>query len=214
MGYAKQKLVNIVMDIETVRLPVTDEERLRFEKEYAPPKNYKDPEKIAAHKEEAATKLDESTAFKLHRNKLISIALGVIGDSDVKGIECFYGDDTEKVLKGALDYLAESGDFRFVGWNCNKFDLPILAKEMGRFGFCLPRRQGKWDTVDLCVYPFAYTGLKDAARAFGLSVPPIDGSDVAELYSKQDWTTIAEYNKSDVRLTGRLFLLASNVWEL
>lgn len=214
MGYKKPQLVNVALDIETVRLPITPEELVRFEKEYKAPKNYKDPEKIEAHKVEAMEKLDDTTAFKLHRNKLISISLGTIGDSDVKGIECWYGDDTEAVLKGALDYLAESGDFRFVGWNCNKFDLPILAKEMGKYGFRLPRLQGKWDTIDMCVYPFAYTGLKDAARAFGLQVPPIDGSDVAELYSKGDWETIKEYNKSDVRLTGRLFILASNVWEL
>ena len=230
MSWKREELVSVAMDIETVRLPVSDEARARFEKEYVPegykvPRNIKDAVKLEAHREafvagegdrkaKAFADFEEKDAFRLHRNRMISLSLGTIGDSDVSDIEAFYGDDPAKILAGALGYLEAVGAFRFVGWNCNKFDLPILAKHMGTYGLRLPRRQGKWDTVDLCQYPFAYTSLKDCARAFGLNVPPVDGSDVAGLYARQAWTDIAEYNKSDVRLTGRLYLLASNVWEL
>lgn len=230
MSYGrKPDLVSVVIDLETVRLPLSEEAKAKFDKEYVDeykaPKNIKDPAKLEAHRVSweaekadrytaALAERDAKDAFKLYRNRMISCALGVIGEGDVQDIQSWYGDDPAAILKGALSYLDDVGQFRFVGWNCQKFDLPILAKHMGEAGLRLPRRQGKWDVVDLCVHPFAYTELKECARAFGLTVPPIDGADVARLYEDRQWEDISKYNESDVRLTGRLYLLASNLWEL
>lgn len=253
----RNKLTDVVIDIETVRLPVPVSSLAKLEKEWArkavehenewlpekyaeaykKPKNYKDPAKLVAHfdaymqgypekkaeadakfeekKADAFQAFDDKTAFRLDRNDMISVAVGQVYGNDIQDVECYYDETPAELAKKVAAYVDAVGPFRFIGYNLENYDLPILLKHMAQAGATTKHKIGKWDTCDLCRKPFDRSiPLKDAARAFGLKTLDLDGSDVAELYEKRDWQTIAKYNVMDVKLTGKLYVLASALFEL
>lgn len=204
--------VDLVIDIETVTNPVTQADIDRHMSEYVPPKLWKDPEKLAEHKlraeSEAITKIHDDWKFSIGGKRMVCCAIGEARpDLDtVENIESWASDDLSVICRGIKDYLDNFSGYRLVGWNHIRFDLPEIVKSFRLTKTPPPlNRAAKWDLVDLCNHPFKGVKLKDAARALGLKVLDINGSDVGQLYSTGDWETIRAYNEHDVLLTGQVY---------
>ena len=207
---------DVVLDIETVTIPATHNDLQEYLSNYRPPKNWKDPEKLAEHRAkfeaDALTAMSSQRAFSIGGKRMVSCALGIADRrmGRVLDIQSWQGEDLASICVGIRDYLAGVGEFRMVGWNFEEFDLPEIMKS-----FALTKTTtkhilpGKWDLVDLNYKPFRGKALKECARAFGLEVMDVDGSSVARLYEDGDWEKIKQYNEHDVYLTGMLLCYAS-----
>ena len=230
--------IAIALDIETrVIQPSDDEindlylERLGSLEEYTAPSNFKDPVKIEEHRQKWLSKresevvelektirqeLIDKRKFTLVGAEPICVGLGIVDGFKVHNLEAKCSDDIAELGAFFCDYTASCGDVRLIGWNLDSFDLPILLKAVAKHGKGMRQRIGKWGTVDLLNRPFARKGkLKEVGAAFGLTplVPDVDGSQVEDLYREKKFTEIEEYCKSDVDLTGRLFGIASLMFE-
>jgi len=209
---------DVVVDIETLALPISARDVEAYMEEYVPPANYKTAAAILKHREkterEAASKLQQEKQFSLGGKRMISCALGLVDydKQSVVQLESWASDDLSVITKGVVSYLDDVGDYRIIGWNHVGFDLPELAKSFWKTKTRPFRKASKWDVIDLCKHPFYRCRLKDTAKAFGIETLGIDGSAVSELYEKGDWETIKKYNEDDVRITGELFLAASTVF--
>lgn len=215
-GYSKPK-TDVVIDIETATLPVTQEEITAAMAEYSPPSNYKDPEVIARHKANyMATiekKLKDEKRFSIGGKRMISCALGVADTRkrEVRDIMSWASDDLIEITRGMVKYLDQFSDYRLVGWNHTNFDLPEVIKSFIKTGVRPSSKPSKWDVIDLCRTPFYKTSMKDVAAAFELETMDMDGSDVQALYEAKDWDKIREYNEHDVYLTGMIYLAADTL---
>lgn len=219
---------DLVIDIETVIHPVRQSDLDKAMLAYEPPKNYKEADAILRHRtkyeEELLDKLCSDRRFSLGGKKMISCALGRISHDSVPGvteIQSFASDDLAVITNGIVGYLNQFREYRLIGWNHEGFDLPEIAK-----AFYLTRvrpkfRPAKWDIIDLkhkfkgctAIMPNKkFVGLKEAAQAFGLEIPDVDGSNVAELHANGDWEKIKSYNEHDVEITGQVYLGLTSVF--
>ncbi len=239
-GYsmAEQKS-NIVIDIETISDPVTQEEiqeaMAKWEAKQKPivaPKNFKDPAKIEARLAERNAERDEaredyrvglvetlseSKAFKLATTTMISCSLGVadILSGEVQHIKVCASDELSEITNFIVAYLNRfPSGYRLIGFNHEEFDLPIITKSFSLTGVFPRQPVGKWDSIDLLHKYKKQGGLKVVGKAFGFDIPDINGSAVARLYSEGDWDTIRQYNKADVLLTGQLFIATARTRSL
>jgi DNA polymerase elongation subunit (family B) len=183
----------IALDIETVRLGITDEDKEAFEAEYSPPGNYKDPAKIEAHKVEAWSKWCDKVHWTTHEMITWATYDGYDIDADIAD---------EAGVDRLVKRLENGG--KIVTFNGVAFDIPIMLKKLSCEMVTKFRRN---DIIDLWAWPLDKScGLKAAAKAYGLrpDVDDIDGSMVAKLYAINDIKTILEYNMSDAKLTYQL----------
>lgn len=213
-------LPKVVVDIETYAGEPTPNEIEAWAFTWTPPSNYKSKEAIDKKKQTDLEKWNRSGALSLSRAKVVSVALAqVIGDK-VFDLDVSAGGDEAKVMEWFVDYLSELGSgCQFVGYNVDGFDLPILCRALHTHSLSLPFPLGKWDSIDLMNKPFkSKLPLKDLVRAFGIErdeqVKDIDGSGVAKLVKNKAWSSLALYNKEDVRITAELFIALSRMWAL
>lgn len=210
--------VDLVIDIETLVDPVTASDVEAYMKEYEPPANYKTPEAILRHREkterEAVDKIASDRRFTIGGKRMVSAALGLVsyGTNSVEHIESWSGNDLLVITKGVVEYLNDYNEYRLIGWNHKRFDLPEIAKSFAKTGVRPKNKPSKWDLIDLCDFPFSKTKLKDAALAFGLSLSEFTGEDIAKLHHEENWEAIMDYNEHDVEITGKLFLAASTIF--
>ena len=207
---------DVIVDIETLVEPVTAAEVEKFMEEYEPPKNYKDAAKILKHREfamaNAVSKISDAKRFSIGGKRTISVALGRIDGQQVVDLQAFSGEDLKAITTSVVAYLDRFVEYRLIGWNHIRFDLPELARCFKLTGVAPKFKPGKWDLVDLCKHPFDKIKLKDAASAFGIETIGMSGADVAQFYDRGDWKSIEDYNKDDVRITGELYLAASTIF--
>ncbi len=210
--------INIVLDIETVGRPVSDEDVNRYiEEEYTAPANYKDPVAILRHREKfignARQELEKKAALR-YDAQIVSVAFGEVTDNEVRNVKALCSPDDEAIAKFALDELSFS-DKRIIGFNCRKFDLPRLSRLLRKYKLRPPFPVGKWDVIDLFQSPLEKISLKEAARQFGIKSPSnLDGSAVGPLFLAEQYKEIEEYNKSDVIITGELYLALTYIHAL
>jgi hypothetical protein len=210
--------VNIVIDIETLVNPVSQADIDQAMREYAPPANYKSEAAIEKHKANflanVVDKLVEDKRFSIGGKRMLSCALGIADEEegDVTDIQSWISDDLSVVTSGVVEYLNKFRDYRLVGWNHIGFDLPELAKSFYKTNTYPKYKPSKWDLIDLSAHPFRKTKLKDAAKAFGLEFPDVNGSNVATMHAEGRFDEIQQYNESDVRITGQLFIAANTIY--
>lgn len=207
---------DIVVDIETVVEPVTPDDVKEYMAEWEAPSNYKDPAAILRHREkferEAIDKLLNERRFSIGGKRMISAALGLISAGKVVDIQSWAGDDLSVITKGLVGYLDGFPEYRLIGWNHKRFDLPEITKSYHITGVAPKRRPAKWDIIDLADHPFSKTKLKDCAKAFRIPQSGTNGADVQQMYEEGRWDEIQKYNEEDVSITGTLFVAASRVF--
>lgn len=217
MAYSAGTKTDIVIDIETVVLPVTQSEIEEYMADYEPPGNYKDPLKIALHKEDAekncVSKILSEKRFSLEGKRMISAAAGIADHKTdkVTDIQSWGSDDLSIITDGLVQYINSWGQYRLVGFNINSFDLPEIVKSFWKTQKFPNIKPSKWDVVDL-INTFKKGKLKNIAKAFGIIPLGLDGSAVDTLYHIGDWKKILEYNEDDVRITGELYIAASKLY--
>lgn len=211
----KTSAVDIVLDIETVPVPLSNELKEFLLKGYKPPSNYKDPEKIKAHRDEFIRDLDSSGGFKVYNQMPVSVAFASLDSEGELDIESRITDDSEELAQFVHRYLTDAGFYRLVGFNIKGFDIPHLCRLLSQHDLSFPRRLGKWDVVDLCEWPLDRKyKLKEACLAFDIPISGMDGSDVAALWNTGKFREIEEYNREDVKITHQLYTKLSHVYHL
>jgi predicted PolB exonuclease-like 3'-5' exonuclease len=208
----------IVIDIETIPRPASQNELDAWRKKWKAPSNYKDPDKIAAKKDEDESKWLDKRKFNPSGAKMISIAACVVGKTgELLNHEVASGDDGTELSTWLREYLSGFADYKLVTYNGRSFDLPIIARTLADSGVRLKRPIGKWGVVDLYEYPFyrAAGGLKYWSGVFGIDFDDsVDGSNVLELYDAGNWAEIERYNLDDVRITAELYYKLTALYEL
>ena len=219
MAYQQPPSINLVIDIETVTHPVTQADIIEYMRDYKPPANYKNEEVIAKHRAEternAINDISDSRRFSLGGKRMVSLAAGLASmKHGVTNITSWASDDLSEIVLGFIEYVNSIGPYNMVGWNIKGFDLPEIVKSIHLTGNSgkLAYKPGKWNIIDLCDYPFKRTKLKETAKAFGIETLGLDGSCVADLHAAQNWAAIQKYNEDDVRITGEIFIAASNLY--
>lgn len=218
MAYRDGPKTDIVIDIETVPLPVSPEEIEEYNKTLEPPANYKDPITILKWREAkmagAIDALSDKKRFSIEGKRMISCAVGVADhdNHEMKNVTSWASDDLSVITTGLVQYLNQFDEMRLVGWNHQEFDVPEIIKSLAKTGMWIKRPFSKWDMVDLCKSPFRATKLKTTAKAFGLEVMNVNGGDVGKLHEEGNWELIQKYNEHDVILTGMLHLHTSRFW--
>jgi len=215
MAYNRNSAIEVFVDIETVPLDLAADVLSRFEEQYEAPKNYKDPEKIAQHKEAAKAAFLERYHFRIDGCRPVVIGVGLVNAAGDVRVTQFHGDNPKKMGGELVDWLNNLGaPWRFIGFNSKNFDIPILALAVHQSGKQLKYKLGKWDAVDLMDYPLRGYKMKDAARAYGVIAAEENGSKILEWYAKGDWDSILTYNEIDVRSTAGLYLGLSALYNL
>lgn len=208
MGYNGEGAARVLLDIETVAIP----NALDFLDQPNAPRNYKDPEKIRAYREEAL--LEEVGKAALDLDLCAVVAIGWQHEHELEPTVITRGDFTEEqLLVRAWLAIAERVT---VGKNTLGFDLPVLLRRSLYLGIQAPPLiLDKYRTPHIDLQQrlsfngaFKYRSLDFYCRRFGISVPgPVDaisGKDIADCVSREDWATIATHCGSDVRKTGAL----------
>jgi hypothetical protein len=218
--YNKGQKTYLVIDIETVQLPISDRILAQFERDYSPPRNRKKEELLAEHKVESLAGLKEKMAFRIGGFRPISVGLAVVQDNRITTSTVIADDNAVQLGGRVADAIDKVGDFVFAGYNIDKFDIPGLLWLFSQSNRILKNRIKKWDNVDLCYKPFfGHGGAKDVAEALGIETPlingeQVDGSFVAKWYDLGDWESIKSYNLQDVEMEARILIETCRVWDL
>lgn len=202
--------VELVLDIETYAVPVAPHVKEFLIGDYEPPKNYKDPEKIAKHREEFMKNLDEQSCFKPYGNKLIAVGMAVVSGEKIVGAEARLGTE-EELTQFFIDYLNDIGP-KFVVIGCNiKFDLSNLLARVNKFGMSSRNKISKWSEIDLLYKPYSGYSAKTAALAMGVKIPKFTGADVQQLVDDGKLEEVRQYNHDDVIMESELFICAKRI---
>lgn len=218
MSYTQRDKTDLVIDIETLAMPVTQAALDTAMEEYEPPANYKTDEAIAKHKAKfklgLVDKLSKENMFSIGGKRMISAALARVDheEGEVVDVQSWISDDLAIVTGGVIEYLNQYRDYRLVGFNHIGFDLPELAKSFYLTGVRPKYKPTKWDLIDLMNHPFRKGGLKATAQAFGIEISDVNGAAVAEMYEQGRLEEIAKYNELDVIITGKLYLAAGSIY--
>lgn len=218
--------IDIVLDIETVGIPPTDEEVQKYKSTLSPPSNYKSEDAIdnwwATKGRAKIAEFKNKRALQLGGAKICSAALCHVSKQEpqISNHEAKASEDEGEVLT----WLAqELNDFacaiRLVTFNGDDFDIPMLALGFSKHNLALDFPLGRYESLDLFRRPFNRKhGLKTLCSIFGVGqsfeVLGLDGSSVEELYLKKDFETIEKYNLDDVRMTAELYLALSRTYKL
>jgi len=194
----------LYLDIETAPIPNAAE--FLSSDDMTPPKNYKDPEKIAVWKVEAVEKRLAKAALDPDLNRIVALAWSVAGR-----LTCYTAADADEqdALRGF--WKAVEGQ-EVVGYNCLGFDLPTIMRRSTYLGVpyhpLAINRFRHPDVVDLmqvCSFDGALTmrGLDWYCRRFGLDVPAdtVTGAAIPGLVEAGDWDAVQAHVVADVKKT-------------
>lgn len=201
----------IVFDIETGPRPDTEISNLipAFEA----PKNYKDPDKIAAYISEERAAWLEKAALSAITGQILAIGFREGGQNNI-----ISGD--EKVMLQAFWQSAEDAarqGKRLVGFNIDRFDLPFLVRRS--WFHCVPVPAGiitsrgysnpevfvdlmkEWQAGDRQ----EFISLDRLASFLGLGAKNGDGKEFAKLWATERSLAIA-YLENDLTLTEKIMV--------
>jgi hypothetical protein len=215
MSYSRRESTPFVVDIETVGIPVTEEDEVWFLETWSPPKNISKPETIEARRQEALSKWKRMRAVHPGQNKIIAIGVQNANIEDGEpSSKC--GDNEGEILDWFCQGMRSfGGDIKIVGYNLKGFDLPTIAASMYRHGITSAVRFKRWDIVDLFEWPLNRRDkLKKWLYVLGIDHCGLNGGDVAGLYRSKNWALLEKYCNDDVRGTTELYRALSTIYEL
>lgn len=196
-------MTRLFLDIETLPLGEPDPEQVE------PPKNYKDPDKIAAYQADKALDAWKTGSLDALRGRVLCVGVAV----DERPATVMHDDDERQLLSDLQDgilYYAQSGPVDIVTYNGGAFDRPFLARRALVHGLdalaAWARVRKPWEAgTDLLELwrmgdRRARGTQADVAAALGIDTAanPISGAEVADRYLAGDIDAILEHCRQDV----------------
>lgn len=226
----------IYLDAETI--PDGDIEDFELYKE--PPKNFKDPEKIQAWKDEQKEEQFLKQSVDTNRAKLLTIGAAVndgqpqvfvdLASYDeltmLKEFELFLKNEKETLItEGVNENRYTMNDLIFVGHNIKKFDLQIMFVKAVKYNLPLLgelvhqsrmryNNQKSYDIMEIWGGADAnnYISLDTVANTLGIQGKKgMDGSMVYPKFKEGKIDEIIQYQKDDVILTREVFKRMKNM---
>lgn len=209
MKYPQIEAIPVVVDLETIALPLRQEDIEQFESEYEPPSNYKDPEKIEKHKVHALEKFKRDRGFRLGGCQPICIAMCSIIGTPLRAVDMnsTFSKSPKDIVEFFVNYIDEvDAPIELVTFNGESFDIPILRQNMHIYNLRLQRPIGKWNKCDLYLQYGRKYGQKELCRVHGITIPEMDGSHVGRLYEEGRYDLIEDYCRADVNAAAELYI--------
>ena len=205
----------VVLDIETYA-DITPEQLERMAADVEAPKNWKDPEKIAAYIEKKKAEIVEKAALSPRTGKVVCVGLA-LRRLGVEGapweLLALSGADEAVVLQEMDLALHAHSVSRVITFNGKRFDIPFLVARLMRQDQCtafkLPighdkRHVDLWEV--LTSWGKGVTGGLGAWSDAILGEPHDQyGSDVAGMVDAGAWGDLESYCLQDVRHTAVLY---------
>ncbi|KAF0235097.1 MAG: hypothetical protein FD177_256 [Desulfovibrionaceae bacterium] len=206
-------VTDIYIDIETIPSPCPPSPEC-----IQAPANYKDPEKIAAYRQNAIEDEWRKESLLSHRGRVLCIgwavddgeACSVCAEPEGPAIESFWASLCSQLPRES------SRSIRWVGFNVTSFDLQWLRHRSFKYGlrdlsYQLPADRYPKNVFDLRSWWLGpdYQGkgkLEEIAAFFGLpgKTDGIDGSKVFDFWRAGQLDEIAAYCRRDVELVREL----------
>lgn len=198
----------IIFDIETAPLPL--DELKAVMPEFEPPKNLKDPAKIAAAIDKKREEFIDRAALSATTGRVVAIGRWCDGLYESAILD---PDDDELTERDILAWFWTNADPRqpLIGFNSNRFDLPFLMRRSWALGVRVPDRldrRGGFSGgyhVDLmqvwqCGDNRESISLDAACQFFGCGKKNGDGKFFHQVL-RDDPKQAEAYLKNDVRMT-------------
>ncbi len=226
----------VFFDMETI----PDGEMEDFELYKEPPKNFKDPEKIKAWKEEQKEEQFLKQSVDTNRAKILTIGAATNENSSkcfvdlveynekkiLEEFESYLRDQREEIVtEGFGEPRVMFNDIVFVGHNIKKFDLQILFVKAVKYDLTylgelvhparLRYNQNKsYDIMEIWGGSDFnnYISLNDVANTIGIKGKDgMDGSMVYPKFKEGKIDEIIKYQKDDVELVRKVFKRLQNI---
>jgi predicted PolB exonuclease-like 3'-5' exonuclease len=203
---------HVVVDIETAAL----RQASSFLDDPKPPKNYRDPEKIAVWMEEARAKKLAGSSLDPDLCRIVAIGMWAEGGEPRSMIA--QDENKEAFILKAFWKVIGDGDC-LVGFNIIGFDLPVLLRRslylLGPH-WDIPdyrlRKYGGMSNVEDLMHQLSFNGmlafksLRFYVRRFGLDMAPdeVSGSMIPALVDEGKWDEVRGHVEADVKNTAAL----------
>ena len=200
----------VVLDIETYA-DITPEQLERMATGIQAPKNWKDPEKIAAYIEKAKADLVEKAALSPRTGKVVCVGMCIrnVGESGAEWEPWVLATADERKLLNMIDVVLDGCAItRIVTYNGRRFDLPYLvARYMGHNITTLFKFPAGYDRRHVDVFELLMKDGSLGAWSDAILHEPHDqdGSDVAGMVEAGLWDDLSDYCMTDVWHTARLY---------
>lgn len=207
------------LDIETAAFRA---EEYVENKKYSAPKNWKDPDKIAAKIDDQRQADVKKAALHWWTGKVIctSVTDVISGQS-----QSFYCLEEIDLLVDLITYLngkmGNTFGYHIIGKNVNEFDLPFIRGRLMYHNLGLPtwlRQNNRIEEIDHC-----FSRSKSSAQvgklsdyAFGLDIQgkidDISGADVPAMYIDGQLEKIVEYCERDTQIVAEIYRRYEREW--
>lgn len=188
-----------VIDIETQvnpRIWNDPESRMLWIESLSPPKNYKDPDKIAQWKAIKIKEMERELALDPWAGKIVALGAAPLAGGN---IECWADNDERTILTEFVRWWDTGPFYKLGGFSLRDFDVPFIIARLLAHGICpekaipAPRDWGGIiDPRDLV----KKGSLKKWLHVCGLPGKTADGSDVADMSIDE----VREYCANDVKV--------------
>mgnify|MGYP001489403492 CR=1 FL=1 len=200
----------VVLDIETYA-DITPEQLERMAADVEAPKNWKDPEKIAAYIERKKAEIVEKAALSPRTGKVVCVGLLFrnVGETGAEWKPWALASPDEDDLLRMVDTVLHGATItRIITFNGKRFDLPYLVARymthamQTRFNLPVGHDKRHIDLWDLLGRDGSLSAWGDAI----LGAPKEKtGADVAAMVDAGEWDAIKAYCLDDVRMTAALY---------
>jgi len=215
--------MSIIIDIETVRAELTDEELAGIRATIKPRSNLVDPAKIEADIEKKYQTFLDGMALDPFYNKIVCICARLYNrqaewhGQELVSVALPAQDETEEgMLTHFMALLRDCPapkSYPWVGVNVSNFDLPTIALHLAKYQIetdimLMPSRYNRHQVIDLMtIFGERWKSLNSLADYLGIDRPddPINGSMVQECYDKDQIEKIAMHCQSDVQTTWHVY---------
>lgn len=206
MGYDGENAQRVIFDIETAPL----HDAADYLEPAEAPANYKDPIKIADYIAAKHAENVDRCGLDVDLCRVVAIGWQVEGRHACALTAS--SPETEAALINEFWNIV--GPRHLVGFNCLKFDLPVLIRRAQYLGAYVPsvqidkyRHPSVTDLQMVLSFNGAinFRGLRFYAKRFGIPVTDATtGADIARLVQVEDWPAVIAHVQSDVTTTAAL----------
>lgn len=208
----------LVIDIETIRRELSEEEVANIRASIKPDSRMKDPVKIEADIDKKFGIKMDKLALDPFYNQIVAISARYHGaGTAVRFDKCT--DREDNLISEFVAWVAQLKDakheiYPFVGVNIIGFDLPTIALHIAKFGIdplgidLMPSKYNRKRVIDLMtLFDGNWKSTDALADYFGIDTSdnPITGADVQECWDDGSHDLIARHCKEDVDTTWEIW---------